>query len=49
MSKSFGVILLAIWLILTGILQLTNITFVAAAIILGCLAIGAGVCLLLGK
>jgi hypothetical protein len=49
MTKSFGVILLAIYLILTGILAITNVTIAFAGVVLGVLAIGAGICLLLGK
>ena len=42
-------ILLALWLILYGVLALTNITVAAVGIIMGVLAIGAAVLLLLGK
>lgn len=49
MAKSFGVILLAIWLILYAIVTLTNLQVVAMTVIQGCLALGAGVCLLIGK
>lgn len=45
---SLGILLLAIFLILYGMFALTNITLVAATIIMGCLAIGSGICLLVG-
>jgi hypothetical protein len=49
MSRSWGVILLSIYLILVGILALTNVTIAFAGAVLGVLAIAAGLCLLLGK
>lgn len=42
-------IALAVWLILTGILLVTNIRFEAQGLILGVLAIAAAVLLLFGK
>jgi hypothetical protein len=48
-NRSFGVIALSIWAILSGALVLTNITFTAAPIILALLLIAAGVLLLLGR
>jgi len=48
-NRSFGVILLCVWLILTGILSLTNFRFEAEHIIMGLLALSAGVLILLGK
>lgn len=48
-NRSLGMILLCIWLILTGVLSVTNITFAAASIIMGVLAIAAGIFVLLGK
>jgi len=49
MAKSIGMILLCLYLILVGILAVTNITVAFAGVIVGCLAIAAGVFLLLGK
>jgi len=49
MTKSIGMILLCIYLIVTGLLSLTNLMIELANIILGCLAIGSGILLLLGK
>ena len=46
-SRTFGVILLSVWLIATGLLPLLNI--VIPAIVLGLLAIVAGTLLLLGR
>lgn len=48
-NRSFGVICLAIWAILSGVLVLTNITFAAAPIVLAILLIVAGVLILLGR
>lgn len=47
--SSWGTILLAVWLLIYAALTLTNLHFVAAPIIQGCLAAGAGICLLIGK
>lgn len=49
MTKSLGVILLAIFLLVFGLLAITNIRFELQNVITGCLAIGAAVCLLIGK
>jgi len=49
MAKSWGVILLAIWLIIYAVVTLTNLQIVAMTVIQGCLAAGAGICLLIGK
>ena len=48
-NRSWGVILLSLWLIITGALVITNLTITAAPIILAVLAIVAGIALLLGK
>lgn len=49
MTKSLGMIALCIWLILYGILALTNVTFAFADVIMGVLAIVAGLLLLLQR
>ena len=46
---SIGMILLAVWLILHGLVTLTNLHFTGLPIILGILALVAGILLLLGK
>lgn len=48
-NKSFGVILAAIWFIAWGLLAVTNIEFALSAVLLGVLAIGAGIFLLMGR
>ena len=48
-TKSIGMILLGIWLILTGLLQVVAIPIPALGIIMAVLAIAAGVLVLLGK
>lgn len=48
-GRSFGVICTAIWLILTGLLIVSNLQIQAAPVVLAFLAIVAGVLLLLGK
>ncbi len=49
LSKGLGTLLLAIWLIATGVIGLLNFSFTGLPIIMGVLAIAAGVLLLLGK
>jgi len=48
-TKSWGIILLSLWLILYGVLEITNIEVQFANFILGTLAIAAAVGLLFGK
>jgi hypothetical protein len=47
--RNLGITLLAIWLILTGLLPLLNISFPASGVVLALLAIAAGVLLLMGR
>ena len=47
MSERLGFILLAIWLILEGLIQLLGLTFAGLNIIMGLLALAAGVIILL--
>jgi hypothetical protein len=48
-TKNLGMLLLAIWLILTGLLQLVSISIPAIGIIMAVLALAAGVLILLGR
>jgi hypothetical protein len=48
LTRSAGMIVLAIWLILTGLLALFNISFSNQGIIMGVLALIAGILILLG-
>ena len=47
MSERRGFILLAIWLILEGLIQLLGLTFAGLNVIMGLLALAAGVLILL--
>ncbi|MDO8848802.1 MAG: hypothetical protein Q7W51_10505 [Coriobacteriia bacterium] len=47
--KNLGLILLAIWLIVTGVLQVVSISIPGIGIITAALAIAAGVLILLGR
>jgi hypothetical protein len=47
--RSIGMILLAVWLILHGLVTLASLHFAGLQIILGVLALVAGVLILLGK
>ena len=49
LPSNLGTILLAIWLILTGLLSLLSLSFAGSAIVFGVLALAAGVLLLLGR
>ena len=48
-TNNLGMLLLAIWLIATGVLAFVHINFAHTGLILAALAIAAGVCLLLGR
>lgn len=48
-TGNLGMLLLAIWLILTGLLPLLHITFANMGSIFAVLAIAAGVLILLGR
>lgn len=49
MARSWGVIFLAIFLLIYAFLALTNLEVVYVGFIQGALAAAAGVCLLIGK
>jgi hypothetical protein len=42
-------LLLAIWLIVHGLILVAHLSFAGVDIVMGCLAIAAGVCILIGK
>ncbi len=48
-TTSLAFILLAIWLILTGLIQLLGLSFSGLSIIMGILALAAGILMLLGR
>jgi hypothetical protein len=49
LTKSLGMLLLGIWLIVTGLLQVVSIPIAGIGPILAVLAIAAGVLILLGR
>jgi uncharacterized membrane protein YccF (DUF307 family) len=49
LTKSLGMLLLGIWLIVTGLLQVVSIPITGIGTILAVLAIAAGVLILLGR
>lgn len=49
LTRNIGMLLLGIWLILTGLLQITSISIAGIGPILALLAIAAGVLILLGR
>jgi len=48
-TRNIGMLLLAIWLILTGLIALFGLSFQALGLIMGLLAIAAGIFILLGR
>jgi len=48
-TKNLGFLLLAIWLILYGLLAVFNVTFNGQGIVMGILALAAGVLILINK
>jgi hypothetical protein len=49
MTKNLGMLLLAIWLILTGLIALFSLSFQGLPLIMGILAVAAGILILLGR
>ena len=49
LPKNLGMVLLGIWLIVTGLLQFVSIPIPALATIMAALAVAAGVLILLGR
>lgn len=47
--KNLGTILLAIWLIVMGLVQALNLSFTGLSILMGILAIAAGILILLRR
>lgn len=48
-TKNIGMLLLAIWLIVSGVLSFVHVNFAQTGLVLAALAIAAGVCLLMGR
>ena len=48
-SRTLGVILLCAWLILSGLVAITSLAIPGGALVLGVLAIAAGILILLGR
>jgi hypothetical protein len=49
LTKSLGMLLLSIWLILTGVIPLLNLSFSGLPTVMAILAIVAGLLVLLGR
>lgn len=49
LSRNMGMLLLAVWLILTGLIPLLNLSFSGLGSVMAILAIAAGVLLLIGR
>ena len=48
-NRNLGMLLLAIWLILTGLMPLLNLSFQGVGTVMAILAIASGVLLLIGR
>jgi hypothetical protein len=48
-TKNIGMLLLAVWLILTGLLPLLNVGFSGMGTVMAVLAIAAGVLIVIGR
>ena len=48
-TRNIGMVLLSIWLILTGLIALLGLSFAGLPVIMAILAIAAGVFILLGR
>jgi uncharacterized membrane protein HdeD (DUF308 family) len=48
-NKNAGILVLAVWLILYGLVALLGLSFAGLGIVMGALAIVAGILLILGK
>lgn len=49
LKRNVGMLLLAIWLILTGLVPLLNLSFSGLGAVMGILAIAAGVLIIVGQ
>lgn len=48
-TRSFGLLLLGVWLIATGLIPLFNISFSGIGTLMACVAIAAGTLLIAGR
>ena len=48
-TKNIGMLLLGVWLIITGLLYLVSFTFPGLSLVMALLAIAAGVLIVLGR
>lgn len=49
LTRNLGMVLLAVWLILTGVIPLINLSFAGLGIVMAGLAIASGVFLIIGR
>jgi hypothetical protein len=49
MNKNLGMLLLAIWLILTGLIAILGLSFTGLGALMGLLALAAGILILIGR
>jgi len=49
LTRNLGMVLLAVWLILTGVIPLVNLSFAGLGTVMAGLAIASGVFLIIGR
>jgi hypothetical protein len=49
LNKNLGMLLLAIWLILTGLIAILGLSFTGLGALMGLLALAAGILILIGR
>ena len=49
LNKSTGMLLLGIWLVMSGFVNLLNLSFIGLGALMGLLALAAGLAILLGR
>lgn len=49
LTRNVGMLLLAVWLVLTGLIPLLRLSFSGLSTVMAVLAIGAGVLIILGR
>ena len=49
LTKNLGMLLLGIWLVLNGLISLLSLSFSGMWVLMGVLAVAAGICILIGR
>jgi uncharacterized membrane protein HdeD (DUF308 family) len=49
LTKNLGMLLLGVWLILNGLIALLSLSFSGMWVLMGVLAVAAGICIVIGR